>query len=367
MAAVADQASPRMRRPSVWRTITHTFEGRAGMVVAAIVILLVAIGPMVAPHDPNAISAQALAGPSAAHPFGTDQLGRDVFSRFLAGGRTVLLAPFVATTLAFLLGGTIGMLGALRGGAVDSAVSRAFDLFIALPSLLIVLVVITRVGTSWPAIVVVVALVFAARAGRIVRGATQAVVENDYVAAARLRGERVSWVLCRELLPNAAPAIIANYCLYLTYAIIFVATLSFLGLGAQPPSSDWGLMVSQSREYIVVNPWAALAPALGIASLAVAFTLLGDAVTKHVSRDTRREGRPGDSRGATADSGRHDHRLPHPAGAERGRARREPHGRTRLDRRAGRRVRLGQVDAGARSDRLPRGHRQRDHRHRKAR
>jgi len=138
--------------------------------------------------------------------------------------------------------------------------------------------------------VVVVGLVFTPRAGRIVRGATQAVVGNDYVLAARLRGERVWWTLARELLPNAAPSIIANYCLYLTYSIIFVSTLSFLGLGAQPPSSDWGLMVSDSRQFIVLNPWATLAPAAGIASMAVAFTLLGDAVTRHVARGIRRGG-----------------------------------------------------------------------------
>ncbi|HEX5193748.1 MAG TPA: ABC transporter permease [Solirubrobacteraceae bacterium] len=273
------------RRAGVWRSMLQTVEGRVGLCLGLVVIAVVVIGPYVAPHDPNALgTGTALAGPSSAHPLGTDQLGRDVLSRVLSGGRTVLLAPLAATVLAFLIGGMSGMLAAYRGGPLDSGVSRLFDLFIAVPSLLIVLVVITRVGTSWPAIVIVVALVFSPRAGRIVRGATQAVVGNDYVSAARLRGESARWVVARELLPNAAPAIIANFCLYLTYSIIFVATLSFLGLGAQPPSSDWGLMVASSRQFISVNPWATLVPALGIGSMAVSFTLLGDALIRQVSR-----------------------------------------------------------------------------------
>lgn len=283
-------AAPVSRRPTIWRALIGTVEGRIGLVLAVLVLVLVLIGPIVAPYDPNEIGGLSLSGPSGGHPLGTDQLGRDILSRFLEGGRTVLLAPFVATTLAFLLGGTLGMLAALRGGLLDASASRLFDFFIALPALLIVLVVIARVGASWPSIVIVVALVFAPRAGRIVRGATQAVVESDYVTAARLRGERATWILRRELLPNAAPTIIANYCLYLTYAIIFVATLSFLGLGAQPPSSDWGLMVSDSRQFLVLNPWGALAPALGIASMAVAFTLVGDAVVRQVSRSIQRGG-----------------------------------------------------------------------------
>lgn len=276
------------RKSGAWRSVLATVEGRVGLGLGLLIIAVVVVGPLVAPYDPNALgTGPSLAGPSSAHLLGTDQLGRDVLSRILAGGRTVLLAPLAATVLAFLIGGISGMLAAYRGGPLDTGISRLFDLFIAVPSLLIVLVVITRVGTSWPAIVIVVALVFSSRAGRIVRGATQAVVGNDYVEAARLRGESVWWILLRELLPNAAPAIIANFCLYLTYSIIFVSTLSFLGLGAQPPSADWGLMVATSRQFISVNPWATLVPALGIGSMAVAFTLLGDALIRQVSRRIR--------------------------------------------------------------------------------
>jgi peptide/nickel transport system permease protein len=292
MGASAIEGLPVVRRRrGVWRAAVRTLEGRVGICLGLALIALVVVGPLVAPYSPDALAAgPSLSGPSSAHLLGTDQLGRDVLSRVLSGGRMVLLAPLAATVLAFIVGGLSGMWAAYRGGLLDRGVSRTFDLFLAIPSLLIVLVVITRVGTSWPAIVIVVALVFAPRAGRVVRGATQAVVSNEYVTAARLRGDPVSWVVMRELLPNAAPAIIANFCLYLTYSIIFVSTLSFLGLGAQPPSADWGLMVSTSRQFIGANPWATLAPALGIASIAIAFTLVGDALTRQVSRRIRGDG-----------------------------------------------------------------------------
>jgi peptide/nickel transport system permease protein len=292
MGASAIEGLPVVRRRrGVWRAALGTLEGRVGICLGLALIALVVVGPLIAPYSPDALAAgPSLSGPSSAHLLGTDQLGRDVLSRVLSGGRTVLLAPLAATVLAFIMGGLSGMWAAYRGGVLDRGVSRVFDLFLAIPSLLIVLVVITRVGTSWPAIVIVVAVVFAPRAGRVVRGATQAVVSNDYVTAARLRGDPVSYVVLRELLPNAAPTIIANFCLYLTYSIIFVSTLSFLGLGAQPPSADWGLMVSTSRQFISANPWATLVPALGIASIAIAFTLMGDALTRQVSRRIRADG-----------------------------------------------------------------------------
>lgn len=290
MTSLAVELPAKRRRTGVWSGMAASTEGRAGLGLAALILFIVIFGPLLAPHSPSQISGVDLAGASGSHLLGTDELGRDVFSRFLNGGRTVLLAPLAATTLAFLVGGGLAMFGVFRGGWLDTGTSRLFDLFIALPGLLLVMVVITRVGTSFIAILLVVAVNFAPRAGRIVRGATQTVVGNDYVAAARLRGERTSWILMHELLPNAAPVIIANFCLYLTYSVVFVSTLSFLGLGAQPPSSDWGLMVSQSRAFIQVNPWATIAPAAGIASMAVAFTLIGDAMIRQVSRTIKRGG-----------------------------------------------------------------------------
>jgi peptide/nickel transport system permease protein len=272
------------RAPSLTRTIATTIEGRLGLALCAVMIAVIVAGPSLSPYDPTALATgPALQGPSHAHLLGTDELGRDVLSRFLSGGRTVLLIPLAAVALSFVIGGGLGLFAAYRRGLADSLITRCFDLLLALPPLLIVLVLIAGFGTSWEVIILTVAAVFAPRVGRVVRGAAQAVVTQDYIAAAQARGETTTRLLVMELLPNTAATVIANFSLYLTYGIIFVATLSFLGLGAQPPSSDWGLMVADARGFITLNPWPTIVPALGIAALAVSFTLIGDAVTRHLT------------------------------------------------------------------------------------
>lgn len=276
-ATRAGAARGRLRLPA-W---TRTLEGRIGFGILSALALLVTLGPLLAPYSPTEVGVGLpQETPSSAHLLGTDQLGRDVLSRWLHGGATVVLVPLAANVLGFLVGGGMALLAAYQGGRVDTVVTRAFDLVIAIPSLLLTLVLIAGLGSSWPTLVMVVAIVTAPRAGRVVRGAAQTVVGNDYVTAARLRGESIRWVLLREILPNAAGPIIAIFSLYLTYAIVGVSTLSFLGLGAQPPSSDWGLMVAEGRQILTVNPWATLVPAASIGLLAVAFTLVADGIDR---------------------------------------------------------------------------------------
>lgn len=271
------------------RSVLASAEGRTGLTLGAIMILIIVVGPFVAPYPPGQIgTGLPLQTPSRAHLLGTDSLGRDVLSRFLHGGASVVVLPLIAVTIALLIGGVIGIVSAYRGGRVDSVVSRIFDLLLVLPPLLIALVLISGLGTSSTVIVLTVAIVYAPRVGRLIRGAAIGVVQNDYVTAAQLRGEGLGWITRRELLPNIMGEVLATYALYLTYCIIFVATLSFLGLGAQPPSSNWGLMVSDGRSYIEVNPWATVAATLGIAGVSVTFTLLADAVNRYLGRDTER-------------------------------------------------------------------------------
>jgi peptide/nickel transport system permease protein len=167
---------------------------------------------------------------------------------------------------------------------------RAFDIVLSLPPLLIAIVLVSGLDRSRIALVVSVALVFTPRIGRVVRGATQGVVTNDYVSAAQARGERTAWILGREVLPNIAAPAIVDYALRLTWAILFISTLNFLGLGEQPPSSDWGLMIAQSRASIGVAPLATLAPAAGIVALAVSINLIGDALTKFLNPEANRPG-----------------------------------------------------------------------------
>ena len=285
-AAPADHA----RRVGAWRTILRTAEGRIGLGLGLVVLFVIVAGPFLAPYDPNEIAAgRPLTGPSASHLLGTDQLGRDVLSRFLVGGRLLLLVPLAAVTLAFALGGGLGLLAGYRRDWLDAGTARAFDLLLALPPLLLTLVIIAGAGTSKTILVLTVALVFAPRIGRVVRGATQSVVTHDYIAAAQARGERTPQILVREVMPNAAAPLLAEFALRLTYAILFVASLNFLGLGVQPPNADWGLMIADGRGFISVNPWATFAPALGIAALSVSFNLLSDATTRYVTRDAGRQ------------------------------------------------------------------------------
>jgi peptide/nickel transport system permease protein len=275
--------------PSAWRTIIGTVEGRVGLAVGVLMLLVIAFGRFFAPYSPTEIGTGiATQGPSADHYFGTDHLGRDVLSRFLSGGDTIVLVPLAAVLLAFAVGGGLGMLGGYLRGRWDAVITRTFDLLLTLPPLLLVLVLIAGLGTSSVVLIVTVALVFLPRMGRVVRGATQAVVTSDYVAAAQARGERTASILMREVFPNVAAPSIADFALRITYGVIFVATLNFLGLGAQPPEPDWGLMVADSRAYLSAQPWAALAPAFGIAALSISFNLIADALTRHLTRETAR-------------------------------------------------------------------------------
>ena len=281
--ALEEEAPP----PSIWRTLVMTTEGRIGLALGAVMLALIAFGRFFTPYEPTDIgTGPAASGPSADHLLGTDQLGRDVLSRFLVGGDTIVLVPVIAVTLAFVAGGGLGMLGGYLRGWPDALITRTFDLLLTLPPLLLVLVIIAGLGTSRLVLVLTVALVFLPRMGRVVRGATQAVVTNDYVAAAQARGERTSAIVVREVLPNVAAPAIADFALRITYAIIFVSTLNFLGLGAQPPKPDWGLMVTESRTFIAVAPWATLAPAIGIAALSIAFNFVADALTRHLTRES---------------------------------------------------------------------------------
>jgi peptide/nickel transport system permease protein len=271
--------------------VLGTTEGRVGVSLAIGMLLLIIIGPLVAPHSPTDIGVgPGASGPTSETPLGTDPLGRDILSRFLSGGRLVIILPVVSVVLAFCVGGAIGMFGGYKGGRSDRLVARLIDVMLALPPLLVVLILIASLGTSRGVVVLSVALVFAPRIARILRGATQGVVTNDYVTTAQARGERTPVILVREILPNISAPAIADFALRITWAILFISTLSFLGLGEQPPSSDWGLMVAESREYLASNPIGAAAPVIGIAAISVASNLIADAVSRCISPYAREGG-----------------------------------------------------------------------------
>lgn len=283
----AQPATPLARSPTLglWRllarSVTQSLEGRIGLAIVAALIFVIAFGPLLAPYSPIAIGVGGLdTGPSAAHLLGTDDLGRDLLSRLLCGARSVVLVPLIATILAFAIGGVVGLVAGYTGGLFDAAVSRVIDVLLALPPILIVLVVIAAAGTSSLVIVLACAVVYSPRIARILRGATQGVATQEYVLSAQARGERTLAIVLREVLPNIAPTVFVEFAVRFTYVLIFVTTLSYLGLGASPPSSNWGLLLSTAQSTIVTNPIASIAPAAAIGAVAVGIGLIADAATQ---------------------------------------------------------------------------------------
>lgn len=266
----------------VLRVLWSSPEGLIGTVLLLVMLFLIVAGPWLAPHSPTAIgTAPPAAGPSMDHLLGTDTLGRDILSRVLYGGRSVIVIPLIGILLAFIVGGFLGMLAGYLGGWVDVFITRVVDVLLSLPPLLMILIVVSTAGSSDTVLILAVAVVFAPRVARVLRGATRGPAVRDYVLAAQARGEKTPRIVLREILPNIYPTFFVEFASRLSYAIIFIATLNFLGLGLQPPSSNWAVMVADSRNTVTTAPLATLVPAIAIGLLSVAIGLIADAVTRH--------------------------------------------------------------------------------------
>lgn len=275
------QASVWSRTRKAARNVTGPVEGKIGLTILAVFIFVVIFGPSLAPYDPTE-SAVGIPdqGPSSEFWLGTDGFGRDIWSRLLSGGGSVIAIPLLATLLAFALGGTGGMVAGYVSGRFDRVFSSIVDVLLSVPTLLVVLIVVSTAGGSPPVLVISVGIVSAPRIARVLRGATQGVAASEYVQAAQARGERTLSIVGREIAPNIAPTVFVEFAVRLTYAIIFIATLNFLGLGAQQPSPNWGLMVNENRSTFVTDPIATLAPALAIGAVSIAVSLIADAATQ---------------------------------------------------------------------------------------
>ena len=278
-AAAAELAGARKRGG-----LTRFFRIPSGLIGSLGVLLIVGIsviGPFVAPDNPYAINYTPLLGPSHAHLLGTDLLGRDVWSRFLNGGASVILLPLIAVSAALVLGCVVGLLAGYLGGWLDTIVTRAADIVLALPPFLLVLVIIAGFGTGELVIVVAVAAVYTPSIMRVIRSAAQTLVPREFVLAARARGDSLLWITFREVAPNVVPTLLVEVALRLTFAVMFIASLSFLGLGVQPPSSNWGVMVAENRDLLFTDPLPVLVPAAAIAVLAISINLIADALTTY--------------------------------------------------------------------------------------
>jgi peptide/nickel transport system permease protein len=262
----------------------RTPSGAVGFGILVLVLLLVVVGPYTAPHSSTAPIGVPFSGPSGNALLGTDFLGRDVLSRVLDGGRSVIALAAAATGLAYLLGLAIGLVAGYSRSIADPLLMRTVDVMLAFPPLLFLLVLIAGAGSSVGALVLGVALIQAPGISRIVRTATLEVSLRGYVEAAVARGERAVAVVSREVLPNILAPVLVDAGLRFTFSILIIASVNFLGLGLQPPSSDWARMIGENREYISLNALAVVAPAALIAIVTIGVNLTGDAIARTLGR-----------------------------------------------------------------------------------
>jgi peptide/nickel transport system permease protein len=227
--------------------------------------------------------APANQGPSASHWLGTDHLGRDVLSRFLWGGRSIISIPLIAIAITYATAGLLSLVASYKGGWFDLVVARIFEFLMSLPSLLKILLLVAAFGPSTAILIIAIAISNMPGSSRVVRGAVLSQAGVDYVQAAQARGESALSVVMFEILPNILGPITADFTLRITWGIISLSTLSFLGLGVQPPQPDWGLMIQEGRSSLQQAPLVAIVPALGIACLSVGFNLAADAIIRHVN------------------------------------------------------------------------------------
>jgi len=245
--------------------------------VVTLFLFTAIFGPWIAPYRySEQISASRAQPPSAIHWFGTDQFGRDIFSRIVVGTRDVFATAGSATLVSVLLGLCLGLFSGYHGGLVDEVIMRLLDVILSLPELILAMVVLGTLGPSRLNIVLVVGIVYTPRVARVVRSVVLDVKTKAFVEAALLRGETGLYILSHEILPTVLPTLAVEASMRFTYAIFLVASLGFLGLGAKPPSADWGLMVGEAREWFRRAPWMLLFPAGAIALLVVGLSFLSD-------------------------------------------------------------------------------------------
>jgi peptide/nickel transport system permease protein len=257
-----------------------------GAFILLVWIVCAIFGPTIAPHSAYAQNLEAInKAPSGAHLFGTDQLGRDMFSRVIVGSRDIMIIVPLATILGTVAGSAVGLVMGYFRGPTDEAISRVVEAFLALPLVVTAVVVISALGRSNLVIILVIGIVFTPLIARTVRAAVLLERELDYVSAARLRGERAPYIMFAEILPNVTAPILVEFTVRLGYAVFTVATLSFLGFGISPPSPDWGLEIATNYGQVGAGFWwEVLFDALAIASLVIAVNLISDSFERVLER-----------------------------------------------------------------------------------
>lgn len=282
-AAAETGAAPEQERRFV-SAFRHLYDRpitALGTSIFLLFLLLAVAGPWLAPYGLNEqIYADARQPPSADHWFGTDHLGRDVYSRVLYGSREVLVEAGLGTLLAVLAGMSFGLLAGYRGGWFDEIMMRFFDSLLALPALLLALLLLGTIGRSRYSVLIVIVVVYTPIVARVARSVVLSVRQKGFVEAAQLQGESPTRIMFREILPSVMPALTVEGALRFSYAIFLVASLGFLGVGVQPPSPNWGLMVAEARPHVSQLPWSLVFPSAAIAVLVIGVNLMADGIKR---------------------------------------------------------------------------------------
>lgn len=278
--------------PAPIRVRLHLRSVAGGWLVLAcglVLLLLVAVAvlaPLLAPYDPNTTDlGNALAGPTSTHWLGTDQVGRDTLSRLLLGARTSLVGPLSVVVVASLLGVSVGLLAGWRGGWVDAVIGRLVEIGFAFPALLLAILAVSLFGKGLFAPVVAMSMAYTPFMARQVRGLVRTVKSRPFVSAYSVQGCGPVSIAVRRVLPNIAPLMLAQATVMFGYALLDLAALSFLGLGAQPPSSDWGAMINDGRGAVLLGqPLSALVPSVAVVVTVVCFNVVGEQLGDRISR-----------------------------------------------------------------------------------
>ena len=276
------------------RKIRLSWSGKLGIAVLVFWAVIVAIGPYISPYDEAEFLDESLfivpgsdekypdtdfQPPSRVVLLGSDYMGRDTLSRILFGARTTIGISFIATILAYLIGVTLGIAAAVGSRFLDMVLSRVNDALLSIPSIMLGLVMIAALGSTIPLLIVLTGIIYAASVFRIARSLGQEVMVSDFVEAARVRGEGLWWIITREILPNVAMPLATDFGLRFVWVILFISALSFLGLGVQPPMSDWGSMVKENLPGLIYGSVAPLVPSLAIATLTISVNMIVDDVS----------------------------------------------------------------------------------------
>lgn len=274
-----------VRKPSrlatSWRRLRRYPTTLLGFIIVGLFILLAIIGPAIAPYKySDQVLSDRLQPPSPEHILGTDQFGRDIMSRILVGTRDVFIVAGSGTLVAVLLGLALGLFSGYFGGLVDEIAMRLVDVLLAVPPLMLAMIILATLGPSRGNVILVVGFLYIPMVSRVVRSVVLDLKTRQFIEAAKLRGESSVYIMFREMFPNVLPPLAVEASMRFSYAIFLVASLGFLGLGVQPPSPDWGLMVGEARNYFTQAQWVLLFPAGAIALLVVGVGFMSDGLRR---------------------------------------------------------------------------------------